>query len=133
MDSNTGDNHKGILDSDLDFYYAKTELILTSSYSMYSISCCIDEVLMASSNSFGFHWIMFRRNSFAKFLVAFWSPRVVPMLLPLYRIIFFFMLKEPCHETFDLRFFHQTNPSGFQTHGLKPFCIRLRIHGDIRL
>jgi hypothetical protein len=54
MDSNTGDNQKGILDSDLDFYYAKGELILTSSYSMY------EYITLASSNSFGFYWIMFK-------------------------------------------------------------------------
>jgi hypothetical protein len=41
-------------------------------------------------------------------------------------------LKGPCHEIFDLRwFFHQTTPSGPLTHGLKPFCIWLRIRGDI--
>jgi hypothetical protein len=34
-----------------------------------------------------------------------------------------YTLKGPCHEIFDLRFFHQTIPSGPLTHGLKPFCI----------
>jgi hypothetical protein len=42
-------------------------------------------------------------------------------------------LKGECHEIFDLWFFHQTIPPGPLIHGLKPFCIWLRIREDIRL
>jgi hypothetical protein len=42
-----------------------------------------------------------------------------------------FFLKGQCHEIFDLWFFHQTIPPGALIHGLKHFCIWLRIRGVI--
>jgi hypothetical protein len=41
-------------------------------------------------------------------------------------------LKRPCHEIFDLWFFHQTVPSGPLIHGLRPFRVWLRNYEDIQ-
>jgi hypothetical protein len=51
---------------------------------------------------------------------------------PLSSCVKHMLLKGQCHEVFDLWFFHQTIPPGALIHGLKHFCIWLRIREVIR-